>query len=64
MAQGEELSSSDDKPGRASGRATTKPKSAPPSREQEMGHALRSVYQKAVDERIPDDLMDLLGKLD
>ncbi|MBD8620291.1 MULTISPECIES: NepR family anti-sigma factor [unclassified Sphingomonas] len=29
-----------------------------------MGSALRSVYQKTVDEAIPDDLLDLLGKLD
>jgi len=28
-----------------------------------MGDALRSVYQRAVDEKVPDDLMDLLGKL-
>ncbi|MDD1450992.1 hypothetical protein C8J42_102105 [Sphingomonas sp. PP-CE-1A-559] len=29
-----------------------------------MGSALRSVYQKTVDETIPDDLLELLGKLD
>ncbi len=29
-----------------------------------MGSALRSVYQKTVDEAVPDDLLDLLGKLD
>ena len=28
-----------------------------------MGSALRSVYQKTVDESVPDDLLDLLGKL-
>ena len=28
-----------------------------------MGAALRSVYQKTVDETVPDDLLDLLGKL-
>ena len=28
-----------------------------------MGSALRSVYQKTVDETVPDDLLDLLGKL-
>jgi hypothetical protein len=32
--------------------------------DQQMGSALRSVYQKTVDEAIPDDLLDLLGKLD
>ena len=29
-----------------------------------MGAALRSVYQRTVDEAVPDDLMALLGKLD
>ena len=28
------------------------------------GAALRSVYQKTIDERIPDEMLDLLGKLD
>ncbi|SEN32932.1 hypothetical protein SAMN05192583_2499 [Sphingomonas gellani] len=32
--------------------------------DRDMGSALRSVYQCAVDEAIPDDLLDLLGKLD
>lgn len=29
----------------------------------EVGSALRSAYQQTVNERIPDDLLDLLGKL-
>ena len=29
----------------------------------EVGSALRSVYQQTVDEQIPPDLLDLLGKL-
>ena len=29
-----------------------------------MGQSLRSVYQAAVDEPIPPELLDLLGKLD
>lgn len=33
------------------------------SKDRDMGAALRSVYQKTVDEVIPDDLLDLLGKL-
>ncbi|HEX7656399.1 MAG TPA: NepR family anti-sigma factor [Sphingomonas sp.] len=28
-----------------------------------MGFALRSVYQKTVDEAVPDEMLDLLGKL-
>ena len=29
----------------------------------ELGNALRSVYQKAVNEEIPPEMLDLLGKL-
>lgn len=29
----------------------------------EVGSALRSVYQRTIDEDIPSDLLDLLGKL-
>jgi hypothetical protein len=29
----------------------------------EIGNALRTVYQRTVDETIPPDLLDLLGKL-
>jgi hypothetical protein len=29
-----------------------------------MGAALRSVYQRTIDEVIPDEMLDLLGKLD
>jgi len=62
------LSSSDDqsqlerRPARqpAAGKSDVEP---PVPREQQMGDALRSVYQRAVDEKVPDDLMDLLGKL-
>ncbi len=28
-----------------------------------VGSALRAAYQSAIDEKIPDDLLDLLGKL-
>ena len=32
--------------------------------DRDMGAALRGVYQKTVEEAIPADLLDLLGKLD
>ena len=35
-----------------------------PAKGRDMGAALRSVYQKTIDEAVPDDLLDLLGKLD
>ncbi len=44
----------------ASGRS--KP-AKPISKDRDMGSALRSVYQRTVEEEIPDDLLDLLGKL-
>jgi hypothetical protein len=34
------------------------------SKDRDVGSALRTIYQKTVDETIPDDLLDLLGKLD
>lgn len=34
------------------------------SKDRDMGAALRGVYQRTVDEAIPADLLDLLGKLD
>lgn len=33
------------------------------SRDRDMGSALRSVYDNTVSEQVPDDLLDLLGKL-
>lgn len=33
------------------------------SDERDVGTALRAAYQQAVDEKIPADLLDLLGKL-
>jgi hypothetical protein len=45
-----------------------KPKPAPPAAkrlsEPQMGQALRSVYQKTVEEAVPDEFLDLLSKLD
>ena len=33
------------------------------NKDREMGSALRSVYQKTVDEAVPDEFLALLGKL-
>lgn len=33
-------------------------------KERDMGDALRSVYDRTVQETVPDDLLDLLSKLD
>ena len=33
-------------------------------RDREMGDAWRSVYDKAVQESVPDEMLDLLSKLD
>ena len=45
-------------------RALAKKSTAAPGPEGQMGEALRSVYDKAVREAVPDDLLDLLSKLD
>jgi hypothetical protein len=48
------------RPDRKAGEATTP---ASDARDRDMGSALRSVYEKTVNEQVPDDLLDLLGKL-
>lgn len=35
-----------------------------PKNDAAMGVALRSVYQRTVEEQVPDEFLDLLGKLD
>lgn len=34
------------------------------SKDRDMGAALRSIYQKTIDEEVPNEFMSLLGKLD
>lgn len=41
-----------------------RPRGAKPENDAAMGAALRSVYQETVEERIPPEFLDLLGKLD
>jgi hypothetical protein len=53
----------------ASGGDSTTKKPAPRAakvqgKDRDMGSALRTVYQKTVEEDVPADLLDLLGKLD
>jgi hypothetical protein len=38
-------------------------KAAVQSKDRDMGAALRSIYQKTVDENVPDEMISLLGKL-
>lgn len=40
-----------------------RPSDAAPN-DRDTGAALRSVYQKTIDEKIPDEMLDLLGQLD
>ena len=37
---------------------------APAPSDRDTGAALRSIYQRTIEERIPDEMLDLLGKLD
>jgi hypothetical protein len=60
VVQGEVLSFGDDTP-KNSG---VKPGKKTGDKDQQMGSALRSVYQKTVDEAVPDEMLALLGKLD
>lgn len=39
-------------------------KRAPTPEDADIGRALRSVYQQTVEEQVPDEFLDLLGKLD
>jgi hypothetical protein len=44
--------------------AARKRRGAPAKEEAQVANALRSVYQKAVEEDIPAEMLDLLSKLD
>jgi hypothetical protein len=59
--EGDEVRSADQKKkeplGRTGGGMATR-------KDRNIGEALRRVYQDAADESIPDDLLDLLSKLD
>ena len=59
FTRGKQLNSGQTPPKSAKRRAH---KESPKSRD--MGVALRSVYQKTIDEAVPSDLLDLLGMLD
>ena len=48
----------------AKGPARKSGKKTPPSKDRDMGEALRSVYDRAVQEAVPDEMLDLLSKLD
>ena len=52
---------SDDKKGRKKTGAGSGPGKNGPTRD--VGGALRTVYQKTVEEQIPSEMLDLLGKL-
>lgn len=42
----------------------TKGGTAVQSKDRDMGAALRSIYQKTIDESVPDEMLSLLNKLD
>lgn len=58
----------DDDRRRGSAPPPSGPRGAPNSRRKrgaspELGHALRAAYQRTIDEQIPPEMLDLLGKL-
>ena len=40
-----------------------KSSSRPSERDGDVGKALRTIYQKTIDETVPQEMLDLLGKL-
>lgn len=48
----------DEKPNRKKGGTPVQ------SKDRDMGSALRSIYQKTIEEAVPDEMLSLLGKLD
>lgn len=48
---------------KAAGAATPATPSAPAA-PGEVGDALRSIYQRTIEESVPDEMIDLLGRLD
>ena len=64
-AWGDVLGSNDDTPGEAAvKRPAAKQEPKKPDRDRDMGDALRSVYDRTVQESVPDEMLDLLSKLD
>jgi hypothetical protein len=55
--------SNSDAPSQAKTQTKLPPKKKKGPSDADVGGALRSIYQRTVDERIPPDLLDLLGKL-
>jgi hypothetical protein len=51
-------------PAEGQGAGPRAPDRGNPDSDRDMGSALRSIYQRAVEEQIPDDLLSLLRKLD
>lgn len=47
----------------AKDKKTKRPAGTKPRDSRDMGSALRSVYQRTVEEDVPDEFLDLLGKL-
>jgi len=58
------LMATDSEKGRVAMPAATKSRRKGKGDERDVGAALRSAYQKTVDEAVPTDLLDLIGKLD
>lgn len=59
------MSLDDEPPVKASGKKATPARSRKrDAKERDMGDALRSVYDRTVQEEVPDEFLDLLSKLD
>ncbi|MBB5686056.1 hypothetical protein [Sphingobium boeckii] len=66
-AQGEECPVSNGKTNKSAAHSTRpsakKPSSRPSEKDSDVGTALRNIYQRTIDETVPQEMLDLLGKL-
>ena len=58
------MRSGDDSLKKPGSSGTAAPGAKGQSKDRDMGAALRTVYQRTVEESIPPEMLDLLGKLD
>lgn len=62
LTSGKDLKASGTRPDSGTASDPKKPAKVQ-GKDRDMGSALRSAYQKTVDETVPDEMMDLLSKL-
>ena len=64
MSEGKRINSGDGKKAESAKDGAPRKAGAPRKNQGDVGKVLRSVYDSTLNEEIPDDFLDLLGKLD